>query len=121
MLGDLHLERLALLGWGYVAPSNGCSRPSSMNSPPRLKYPRSTRYSSPRSSVRRAEGASNIPDLGSKLTTLTWRPSKSTSPLCLAACIASSYLIPVGLPSSVIRVSLATIGEGLARLFSDVA
>jgi hypothetical protein len=29
----------------------------------------------------------------------------------LAACIASSYLIPVGLSSSVMRVSLPTAGE----------
>ena len=94
---------LRRLGRGYAGPWNGCSRPFSMNSPLRLKYPRTTRYSSPRSSVRRAEGASNNPDLGSKLTTRTSRPSKSTPPPCLAACIASSYLILVGLSSSAIR------------------
>jgi hypothetical protein len=94
---------LGRLGRGYAGPWNGCSRPFSMNSPLRLKYPRSTRYSSPRLSVRRAEGASNNPDLGSKLTTCTSCPSKSTPPPCLAACIASSYLILVGLSSSAIR------------------
>src|SRR5215210_6267092 len=45
------------------------------------------------------------------LTTRTLRASKSTFPPCLAASSASSYWIPVALPSSVIRGSLPTAGE----------
>src|SRR5215216_2200854 len=92
-------------GWGYVASPDGRSRPSSMNSPPR-KYPRSTTYSSPRSRSRRAEYGVCIPVLGEMLTTRTLRPSKSTFRPRLAASIASSYFIAVGLRSSVIRGSL---------------
>ena len=58
------LEHLALLGCGYVAFPNGCSRPSSMNSPSRLKYPRSARYPSPRSSSIRAVCGVSLPDFG---------------------------------------------------------
>src|SRR5215208_6227017 len=78
-----------------------------MNSSPR-KYPRSTTYSSPRSRSRRAEYGTFIPVLPEMLTTRTLRPSKSTFPPRWAAPIASSYFIPVGLPSSAIRGSLPT-------------
>src|SRR5215217_9509707 len=66
----------------------------------------STRYSSPRSRSSCAEGASSVPVLLFKLSTRTLRPSKSTLPPCMAASAASSYFIPVGLPSCVMRVSL---------------
>jgi hypothetical protein len=48
----------------------------------------------------------SLPFLPEMLTTRTLRPSKSTFPPCRAASIASSYVIPVGLSSSVIRGSL---------------
>jgi hypothetical protein len=89
-----------------VASPNGRSRPSSMNSSSRLKYPRSTTYSSPRSRSRRAEYGVCISVLPEMLTTRTFRPSKSTFPPRLAASIASPYCIPVGLPSSAIKGSL---------------
>jgi hypothetical protein len=92
-------------GWGYVTSPNGRSRPSSMNSPPR-KYPRSTTYSFPRSRSRRAEYGLSIPVLAEMLTTRTLRPSKSTFPPRLAASIASSYVIRVGLSCSVMQGSL---------------
>src|SRR5215211_6122044 len=82
-----------------------------MNSPLRLKYPISVRYSSPRSRSRRAEYGVCIPVLSEMLTTRTLRPSKSTFPPCWAAPITSSCVIPVGLPSSVIRASLPTASE----------
>src|SRR5215218_8424248 len=82
-----------------------------MNSPLRLKYPISVRYSSPRSRSRRAEYGVYIPVLSEMLTTRTLRPSKSTFPPCWAAPITSSCVIPVGLPSSVIRASLPTASE----------
>src|SRR5919112_641919 len=85
-----------------------------MNSPLRLKYPRSTTYSSPRSRSRRAEYGVSIPVLPEMLTTRTLRPSNSTFPPCLAASITSSYVIPVGLSCSVIGSSLATMRESLA-------
>src|SRR5215216_2426542 len=93
---------MALSGWGYAASSNGRSQPSSMNWSPR-KYPRSTMYSSPRSRLRCAEYGTSIPVLPEMLTTRTLRPSKSAFSPRWAASMASSYLIPVGLPSSTMR------------------
>jgi hypothetical protein len=98
-----------------VASPDGRSRPSSMNSSPR-KYPRSTTYSSPRSRSRRAEYGTFIPVLPEMLTTRTLRPSKSTFPPRWATPIASSYLIPVGLSSSVMRGSLPAGGRFQKRL-----
>jgi hypothetical protein len=95
-------------GVGACYPSeNGRSRPVSMNSLP-LKWPKSTRYSSTRSSSSRAECSSPISSIALRLTTRALRPSKSTFPLRWAASFASSYVIPVGLPSSAIRGSLPT-------------
>jgi hypothetical protein len=42
-MGIISPTALALSGRGYVAFPNGRSRPSSMNSPSRLKYPKSAR------------------------------------------------------------------------------
>ena len=67
-----------------------------------------------------------ISDLVLILTRRTLRPSKSTFPPRRAASSASSYLIPVGLPSSVMRGSLP-IGlvqgtvRSLATNFSELS
>jgi hypothetical protein len=74
---------------GHIAPQNGRSRASSMNSSPRKK-PRSVRYPSPRSSSTRAECGVSLPDLWERWTTRALRPSKSMLPPRLAAPIASS-------------------------------